>query len=201
MPTKRSVGRRGRAGIAAVLIALFASAIPALAPGAGQAETPLADWDRRSDGSAILDLVIHEQPLAAPAIRFVDAVGTVRRLEEFRGKVTALHFWATWCVPCRYELPTVDYLQGEVGTENFVVIPLSLDRDGLAAVQAYYRDTGIANLPIFMDEGMQAARAMKIFGIPFTVFVDREGREFARVVGDRDWSDPDVVALVRKMID
>lgn len=171
-----------------------------LAASQASATTSIRELDKGPDGSPIIGFAVPDQPKPAPTISFVDAAGKTGALSDHLGKITAVHFWATWCTPCRAELPSVDAMNAGLAGENFVILPLSVDRDGPEAVSAFYRDNGIKSLPIYIDEGLKAFRAFKLGGVPATVFIDAEGREIARVLGDRDWSDPDVAAVVRKII-
>lgn len=199
MRVSNAFGPIARRGVRALLTTACLVVVLAAAD-KGDAAQSLAALDRKADGSRILNLILPEAPQPLPSISFVDAEGRTKTLADFRGTVTAVHFWATWCGPCRTELPTVDYLQREIGGPDFAVLALSLDRDGASVVEEYYASIGISDLPIYVDEGMASARTLRVIGLPYTIFVDREGREVARVLGDRDWSDPDVVALVRKLV-
>ena len=181
------------------LLALMAALLFAQPFGAMAAES-LKQLDTRADGPRILNMVAHAEARSLPAFKFIDRDGTQLSLEDFRGKLVALHFWATWCYPCREELPTVDAMHGELGGADFAVVPLSVDRDGAELVSRYYADNNINNLSVYIDEGMDAARALLVNGIPYTILVNREGEEIARVLGDRDWSTPEVMALMRQLI-
>ena len=156
--------------------------------------------DKRVDGSAILNLVVSDGPIEPPPIAFTDEAGAELSLADYKGTPVAVHFWATWCFPCRAEMPTMDALQRELG-EDLVILPLSLDRDGAPLVRNYYNDHDLVTLPVMIDEKMAAGRALRVHGIPATVFINAEGAEVARVLGDRDWSDPDVIELVRHIIE
>jgi thiol-disulfide isomerase/thioredoxin len=112
----------------------------------------------------------------------------------------AVHFWATWCVPCRAELPQVNTLADTLNGPNFEVVPISVDRDGIEVVNAFYSEQGITKLPAYLDRGLKAFRAFRLAGVPATIFIDGEGNEIARVLGDRDWARPEVLAVVRKLI-
>ena len=169
-------------------------------PLAGTAAESLEQLDTRADGSRILNMVVHSTARAVPAFNFLDIEGNYLSLENFRGKIVALHFWATWCIPCRAELPTVDALQNQLGGADFTFVPLSVDRDGADLVRRYYADHGIQHLPVYIDEGMNAAQAMLVNGIPYTILINREGMEIARILGDRNWIAPDAIALMRQLI-
>ena len=191
-------GRRmlGRLAAAAVVAGVALHGGAALATDAEL----LRALDRHSDGTPVLNLVVADGPMEPPPISFTDEAGETLSLADYRGTPVAVHFWATWCFPCRAEMPTMDALQRELG-DDMVILPLSLDRDGAALVRAYYEDHDLTTLPVMIDEKMAAGRALRVHGIPATVFIDREGAEVARVLGDRDWSDPAVIELVRHIID
>ena len=156
--------------------------------------------DRHSDGSPVLNLVVSDGPQEPPPIAFIDEAGAELSLADYRGTPVAVHFWATWCFPCRAEMPTMDALQRALG-KDMIILPLSLDRDGAMLVRAYYDDHDLTTLPVMIDEKMAAGRALRVHGIPATIFINREGAEVARVLGDRDWGDPAVIELVRHIID
>ena len=198
MTGSRSLGRLAADAVVVVAISVGV-AFQGSALLAADAEL-LRTLDRHSDGSPVLNLVVADGPLEPPPIAFTDEAGTELSLADYRGTPVAVHFWATWCFPCRAEMPTMDALQRELG-EDLVILPLSLDRDGAALVRAYYDDHDLTTLPVMIDEKMAAGRALRVHGIPATVFINREGAEVARVLGDRDWSDPAVIELVRHIID
>ncbi len=193
MTSLRTLGRLA-AAVAVIGVALHAGSLLA-AEG-----DELRALDKRVDGSAILNLVVSDGPIEPPPIAFTDEAGEELILADYRGTPVAVHFWATWCFPCRAEMPTMDALQRELG-DDLVILPLSLDRDGAPLVRNYYNDHDLVTLPVMIDEKMAAGRALRVHGIPATVFINAEGAEVARVLGDRDWSDPDVIALVRRIVE
>ncbi len=158
----------------------------------------LRSLDRHPDGSPILNLIAPDGSREVLQIAFVDEAGEKRSLADYHGTPAVVHFWATWCFPCRDEMPTVDALQRALG-DDIVVLPLSVGRDGAETLRAYYQDHGLKTLPVMIDEKMKTARALKVNGIPTTIFVDGNGTEVARVLGERDWGDPAAVDLVRRI--
>ena len=182
------------AAVAVIGVALYGGALLA-----ADGET-LRALDKRVDGSPILNLVVTDGPMEPPPIVFTDEAGEELSLADYRGTPVAVHFWATWCFPCRAEMPTMDALQRELG-DALAILPLSLDRDGAPLVRNYYNDHDLVTLPVMIDEKMAAGRALRVHGIPATVFINAESAEVARVLGDRDWSDPDVIELVRHIIE
>ena len=95
-----------------------------------------------------LELSVFDQPREIPEIRFADAEGRGLSLGDFRGKVVLLNVWATWCVPCRQEMPSLDRLQAQLGGDDFTVLPLSIDRAGLPAIKRFYEELGLRHLGI-----------------------------------------------------
>lgn len=135
-----------------------------------------------------------------PDLRFVDGAGTPRALSDFRGRVVLLNLWATWCVPCREEMPALDRLQAALGGPDFAVVALSIDRGGVAAVKSFYEELDLRNLPIYVDQDGDALGKLGSFGIPLSVLVGRDGRELWRVIGPREWDQPGEVNRIRAQL-
>jgi thiol-disulfide isomerase/thioredoxin len=131
---------------------------------------------------------------------FMDGDGQVRSLADFNGKVVVLNLWATWCVPCRKEMPALDRLQASLGGPDFEVVPVSIDRGGRETVAAFYAQKGIRELPIYNDTSGEALHALGAIGLPTTVVLDRAGEEIARIVGPAEWDAPEVAELLKTMI-
>lgn len=144
--------------------------------------------------------VFADPPKALPEIRFVDGEGRNRTLADFSGKVVLLNIWATWCTPCREEMPTLDRLQAALGGDAFQVVALSIDRKGLAVVRRFYDEIGISHLTIYIDSTSRVFRDLAVVGVPTTLLVDREGREVGRLVGPAEWDTPAMIALIRGRI-
>lgn len=139
-------------------------------------------------------------PVAAPDIVFVDADGGQHRLSEFRGHGMVINFWATWCVPCVAEMPSLAALSKTLAPADIAVLPLSSDRGGANAVAAFFRRHAIAGLPVLLDPQGAAARAFGAQGIPTSVIIDKAGQEHARLEGSADWSTPEAATAVRKLV-
>lgn len=125
-----------------------------------------------------------------PDLRFVDGADAPRALADFRGRVILLNLWATWCVPCRKEMPALDRLQAALSGPGFEVVALSLDRGGSPAVKSFYEELDLRSLRIYADQNGDALGKLGSVGIPLTLLVDRDGRELWRVVGLREWDQP-----------
>jgi thiol-disulfide isomerase/thioredoxin len=147
--------------------------------------------------TALKDFKPLEPPQPAPAISFTDAQGHSLSLADFRGRVVLLNFWATWCVPCVEEMPSLDNLQAKLGNDDFIVVAISTDRQGLSIVQPFLDKLGIRNLAIYLDPPHAAQRAFGIRGIPTTIVIDREGRERGRLEGMTRWDSSEALTLIR----
>ncbi len=145
------------------------------------------------------NFIIHDAPKSIAAIQFEDADGRPRSLTDFRGKVVLLNIWATWCVPCRKEMPTLDRLQAKLGGADFEVVALSIDRR-MDAVRKFFTEVGIQKLAMYLDSSAKATRELGAVGLPTTLLVDREGREIGRLIGPAEWDAPEIAAFISCVI-
>jgi len=139
-----------------------------------------------------------DQPRPIPELSFIDGDGRPRSLADFKGKPVLLNIWATWCAPCRKEMPSLDRLQADYDPSQFVVVSLSLDRQGLPVVRKFYDELGLRSLGIFLDQSGAAASKVNAAGLPTTLFIDRDGHEIGRKAGPAEWDSTETVALVRE---
>ncbi|WP_211235994.1 TlpA disulfide reductase family protein [Leisingera aquimarina] len=146
-------------------------------------------------------LVVHSEPrdVSATAFELADGAGTAS-LEDYKGKVVLLNFWATWCAPCRKEMPQLSELQEEFGGEDFEVLTIATGRNSPAGIQKFFDENGISNLPRHQDPKQALAREMAVIGLPITVLLDRDGKEVARLLGDAEWNSDSAKAIVQAMI-
>jgi thiol-disulfide isomerase/thioredoxin len=135
-------------------------------------------------------------PRPVPELRFQDGEGRPRALSDFRGRTVLLNIWATWCVPCREEMPTLDRLQQKLGGPAFEVVALSIDSKGIPAVRRFFEEIGVRSLAVYVDPSMQATEKLRIVGVPTTLLIDREGRELWRKSGPAQWDGEEVVRVI-----
>lgn len=140
--------------------------------------------------------VMHSAPKPVVAISFADEQGKMHNMSDYKGKVVVLNVWATWCVPCRTEMPMLDRLQAALGGADFEVVPLSIDRGGLDIVSKFYTEIGVSHLAKYVDTSRQVLRDLGAVGLPTTLIIDRAGNEVGRVVGPVEWDAPEVVKLL-----
>ncbi len=144
---------------------------------------------------------LHSLPASKPVdIHFTTADGTARSIADYAGHGVVLNLWATWCVPCVAEMPALDAFARAVANDGVVVLPLSSDHAGAPAVQHFYAEHGITTLPVMLDPRGAAAHGLNVRGIPTTLVIDRTGQEVAWLEGSADWSKPDLVAAVRRLV-
>jgi thiol-disulfide isomerase/thioredoxin len=127
-------------------------------------------------------------------------VGRSLTLADFRGKVVLLNIWATWCAPCREEMPALDRLEAKLGGERFQVVALSVDLQGAPIARKFYGEVGIKALQLYIDPTAKAAFTLDAAGLPATLLLDRAGREIGRHLGPVKWDDPEVIERLRRAI-
>lgn len=165
------------------------------------ASAPLALAHRKaSAGGTPKTFTLHASPRPIPDIVFAHEDGRPGALADFRGRHVLLNIWATWCAPCREEMPALDRLQGAIGGAGFHVLPVSIDRAGVSIIQKFYAKTGIKNLAIYTDRQAAIMRTMKVGGLPATFLIEPGGRQIGALAGPAEWDAPELVALFRDRI-
>lgn len=133
-------------------------------------------------------------------IDFTDGNGAPRSLADFRGRLILVNVWATWCAPCRQEMPALDRLQARLGGPKFEVVAISIDKEGAAVVRPFFRELGLKSLRIYLDTSGEAMAGLGGVAIPITLLVDSGRREMWRVSGPVDWDKHEVVERLRRDI-
>lgn len=145
-------------------------------------------------------LIVHAEPRPVSEQAFTDDREWEYTLKKFRGKHVVLNFWATWCAPCREEMPTLNALQAEFGGDDFQVVALAIGRNSLEAIRKFFKDVGVDQLDIYLDPSQAVAREMGVIGLPITVIIDPDGQEIARLTGDADWHGESARAIVAALL-
>jgi thiol-disulfide isomerase/thioredoxin len=143
---------------------------------------------------------IASDPKRLPALAFADAEGKQRTLAEFKGRTVLLNLWATWCVPCRKEMPALDALQGKLGSDKFQVVAINIDTRNLDKPKAWLQEVGITRLGYFADSSAKVFQELKAigkaFGMPTTLLIDPNGCELGALAGPAEWASEDAVKLI-----
>lgn len=177
----------------------FRSAVlyTALALGANGALADVASLEAMREGT--LKKLVFSDPKEVPQIPFVDPEGNEHRLGDYKGKYVLVNFWATWCAPCRKEMPGLEALQRDFKGENFEVLTIATTRNTLPAITRFFDEIGVTALPILIDDKSALGREMGVFGLPTTVLLDPDGNEIARLRGDAEWGGESARAIVAEL--
>jgi thiol-disulfide isomerase/thioredoxin len=149
-------------------------------------------------------LAAADTPFRVPDLAFKDAQGQARTLADWRGRTILLNLWATWCVPCRGEMPALDALQADLGGPKFQVVAVNIDQRDAQKPFVFLKQVGVTHLAYYSDDSAQVFEALKTagkaFGMPTTLLVDPKGCEIGDMAGPAEWSSDDGVKLVRAVI-
>jgi thiol-disulfide isomerase/thioredoxin len=144
---------------------------------------------------------IAKSALKLPDLSFQDASGKPLTLAHWRGRTVLLNLWATWCVPCRKEMPTLDALQGKLGSPGFEVVAINIDTRDPEKPKAFLKQIGIEKLAYYADPDAKTFQDLKAigraFGMPTTLLVDPHGCELGTIAGPAEWSSDDAVRLIQ----
>lgn len=179
-----------------VYTALTLGAIALAAP--AMADLKAAEALREGD---MKKLVFHSSPAETSSeVFFLEDDTGETTLEAYRGKYVLLNFWATWCAPCRKEMPQLSELQETFGGDDFEVLTLATGRNSPTGIKKFFDEIGVENLPRHQDPKQKVASEMGIFGLPITVLINPEGQEVARLRGDADWASDNAKAIVATVL-
>jgi thiol-disulfide isomerase/thioredoxin len=145
-------------------------------------------------------LNFHSEAKAASLVEFADPTGKTYSLADWNGKYVVLNFWATWCGPCRKEMPHMDALKQEMQSDTFDVVTIATGRNEMPAITRFFSDAEIESLPILLDPKSKLAREMGVLGLPVTVILNPEGQEIARMQGEADWSSDNAKAILNAVM-
>lgn len=174
--------------------------VPPIATGPAPAGRPGAKGLAAFSRGQMATFVAKDKPADLPAFTFQDDAGAERTMADWHGKVVLLNLWATWCAPCRKEMPALDRLQGEMGGDDFEVVAISIDKGGLDLPRSFLEKIKVEHLKLFNEPTAKLGLKLKSFGMPTTLLIDRNGKEIGRLVGPAEWDSEDALALVRAAI-
>jgi thiol-disulfide isomerase/thioredoxin len=179
--------------LTALLCALALMAGPAVAGELTDEQRLALDAFRQGD---MRKLVVLAEPVPAPGVAFLGPDSAPTTLADTNGRLRVVNFWATWCAPCRREMPALDALARERGGDDLAIIAVATGRNAPEAIAAFREEAGVTTLANYTDPKSQLARAMDVPGLPVTVILDGDGDEIARLLGDADWNGPEARALI-----
>ena len=141
----------------------------------------------------IKNLVIHKEFKKYDSLTFLDAQNQKIDLNNYRGNLILLNFWATWCAPCKEEMPSLDSLQVNKSLDNLLIFPINIGQDNVDKATFFFEDMKIQNLKLFFDSPVTLAKKFGLRGIPTSILFNKEGLEFARIIGSIDFQEKEFV--------
>ncbi|MCJ8324059.1 MAG: TlpA family protein disulfide reductase [Rhizobiales bacterium] len=140
------------------------------------------------------------QPMELPKVEFLGPNGEDMDLSHFKGKTILVNLWATWCGPCRFEMPTLDQLQAKLGGDNFEVVTLNVDRNATDKARAFFEEIEVKHLQLYADPSTKAMRTLRARGLPMTMLINAQGQEVGRMFGPAEWMSEEAINLIQAEI-
>ena len=137
----------------------------------------------------IKNIIVNKDPKTYDSITFFDSKEKLIKLSDYNGHIVMLNFWATWCAPCKKEMPSLETLSTNPKLVNLKIFPINIGKDDLKKSKKFFFDLNIKNLKIYFDNKITLAKELSLRGLPTTLLFNKEGEEFARIIGSIDFSD------------
>ena len=145
----------------------------------------------------IKNLIINNELKTYDNITFLDSNEKIIKLTDYKGNLVLLNFWATWCLPCKEEMPSLDDLKASSELDNIEIFPINIGKENLEKTKKFFLDLNVENLNIYFDNPETLAKALALRGVPTTVLFNKEGREFARIIGSIDFGDKEFINWIK----
>ena len=142
-----------------------------------------------SEGTNIKNLVINKELKKYDDITFLDAENKKLNLNDYKGNLIILNFWATWCAPCKEEMPSLDTLTESKNLNNLMIFPINIGKDSNEKSYKFFEELGIKNLKVYFDSPITLAKKFGLRGVPTSIIFNKEGLEFARIIGSTNFAD------------
>tara|TARA_B100001057_G_C22731535_1_gene904005 strand:- start:770 stop:1279 length:510 start_codon:yes stop_codon:yes gene_type:complete len=141
------------------------------------------------DISSIKNIVINKELKKYDSVTFLDDKKNLLNLKDYKGSLVLLNFWASWCAPCKEEMPSLDILQSNKDLDNLIIFPINVGQDKIEKASKFFKDLDIKNLQIYYDSQITLAKKFELRGIPTSILFNKKGLEFARILGSIDFND------------
>ena len=151
-----------------------------------------------TEQTSFKNLIVYSETKKLKNIEFKNNLNEIIKLNDYRGKLVILNFWATWCAPCREEMPHLDTLQSINKLENLKIFPINVGKEKIEKAEKFFLELKIKNLDIYFDDSVKLANLFSLRGIPTSVIINKNGEEFARIMGAIDFTDKKFVEWLRK---
>ena len=142
---------------------------------------------------AIKNLILEKKPKTYEEVIFKDKNQKNVDLADYKGKLLILNFWATWCAPCREEMPSLDSLLSDDRLNNLMIFPINIGQEDLSKSELFFEELNIQNLDIYFDSTITLAKKFALRGVPTTILFNKEGKEFARILGSINFNEEDFI--------
>ena len=146
----------------------------------------------------IKNLALSKNPKIYEEIVFKDSSGEYVSLDDFKGKLLILNFWATWCAPCRKEMPSLDSLQSNSNFDNLKIFPINISQENFSKSDSFFKELGIQNLEIYFDAPITLAKKLSLRGVPTTILFNKKGEEFGRIMGSIDFNNSEFINWLKQ---
>ncbi|WP_119270673.1 TlpA family protein disulfide reductase [Taklimakanibacter deserti] len=198
--------RNRKPAILIVVLALIAAGLGVYLKGEGDgklgtASAPQGSVSRALATGAVAAFVVKGERKPAPEIAFTAENGAAQSLSQWKGRVVLVNLWATWCAPCREEMPALAALQSTMGSPDFEVVAISVDRKGIEASAKFLQEVGATSLKLYADPSTDALSKFQAVGLPASILIDRQGREIGRLLGPAQWNSDDARALIKAAVE
>ena len=150
-----------------------------------------------NDVSEIKNIVIHKDLKAYDNVIFLDKNEQKINIKEFNGNLILLNFWATWCEPCKEEMPSLDRLQSNQNLNNLKVFAINISQESVKKVDIFFRDLNIKNFEPYFDAPTTLAKTFSLRGVPTSILINKKGKEFARIIGSIDFDDEQFISWLK----
>ena len=150
-----------------------------------------------SDKPDIKNLVLTKNSKIYEDVIFKDINQKNINLDDFKGKLIILNFWATWCAPCKEEMPSLDNLQSNSNFNNLKIFPINIAQENISKSKSFFEDLNIQNLNIYMDAPITLAKKFSLRGVPTTILFNKQGKEFARIIGSIDFHSEEFIKWLK----
>ena len=153
----------------------------------------ITNFSSASEKPDIKNLVLIKTPKIYEDVIFKDINQKNVDLEDFKGKLILLNFWATWCAPCKEEMPSLDNLQLNSNLNNLKIFPINIGQENISKSEFFFKELNIKNLDIYLDTHVTLAKKFALRGVPTTILFNKKGEEFARIMGSIDFNDEEFI--------
>ena len=145
----------------------------------------------------IKNLIINKELKEYTNLTVLDDQNNQINLSDYKGNILLLNFWATWCAPCKEEMPSLDLLKSNKGLNNLKIFPVNVGQDNVKKAKEFFDDLNIKNLNLYFDENINLTKKFALRGIPTSIFINKNGKEFARVIGSIDFNEENFIEWLK----